>query len=147
MVFAGEYSGCQQRPYSTDGKGRFHSLPSREHPGATHSSVLSRCRESQRNQGSKQPSRGVTFPGPRRHSQLRGPHGPRGPGGSGRHASRAGDLDTLRPLGKPAEASSGDAGLTVRRKGRRPGPRQPLGTSSGGRPRRQPPLPHSSRQR
>lgn len=37
------------------------------------------------------------LPRPRRHSQLRGPHGPREPGGSGCHASRAGDLDTLRP--------------------------------------------------
>lgn len=49
----------------------------------------------------------MTFPGPRRHSQLRGPHGPREPGGSGRHASRAGDLDTLRPRRKPAATSSG----------------------------------------
>lgn len=109
MVFAGVYSGCQQRPCSTDGKGRWHRPLSllQLRGAAPLGQSFFQCLERQRDHGSRQQSRGVTFPGSRSHSRRRGPHGPRGPGGSDRHASRSGDLDTCSRAGsRPNRAAA-----------------------------------------
>lgn len=109
VIFARVYSGCQQRPYSTDEKGRHHSpLSPLQFPGAAHSSIAFHCHESPRGHGSKQQSRGVTFPGSRRHSRQRGPHSPR-------------ETRTLRPSRvrpvtlTPAPAPEADRGKQRRR--------------------------------
>lgn len=96
----------------------------------------------------------MTFPGSGSHCPQRGPEGPgvkrnTAHGDETQAVTRPGPV-TLTPAPEPEARTEGAAatrGLTVRRQGRRSGPRQPLGTSRGGRPRRQPPRLHSSRQR